>query len=397
MHKRQHGFRDGHSCESQLLGFTQDIADTIDRREQIDGIVIDFAKAFDVVPHDILMEKIYGMKIDKRVAEWVGLFLNKRTQRVKVGESLSEEISVTSGIPQGSVLGPLLFLVYINDLPDKIHSEIRLFADDCFVYKKIDSVEDCENLQIDLNEISRWVDANGMKLNSDKSKMMRFTNKKCKILYDYTLDNEVIETSSNCKYLGVTVDSHLKWNEHVSLMVGKAFRKLHLVMRVLRGCTNTVKEKGYLTFVRPSVEYCSSVWGSSNKGSMLKVDMVQRKAARYVCNDFRRTSSVSEMLNNLKWCKLEDRRKKNRLNIMYKIYKGEPAWEDLWRRLDAADYVGGRHDHTCKVRIGHSNTSVGKRSFLNTVKREWNMLPKSTLDPFPSSGKLFKGRLEENK
>jgi hypothetical protein len=136
LYECQHGFRPGYSCESQVITVCQDIADSMDNGDRIDAIVIDFSKAFDLVPHDRLLMKITISGVDSRIFEWLREFLRGRTQRVKVGEQLSEEVRVTSSVSQGSVLGPLLFLAYVNDVWRNNESTIRLFADDCVIYKK---------------------------------------------------------------------------------------------------------------------------------------------------------------------------------------------------------------------------------------------------------------------
>ena len=137
LYEGQRGFRPGYSCESQVITVFQDIADSLDNGERIDTIIIDFSKAFDLVPHGRLLTKIANSGVDSRVVEWIRKFLLGRTQRVKVGGHLSEEVRVTSGIPQGSVLGPLLFLAHVNDISRNIESTITLFADDCVIYRKI--------------------------------------------------------------------------------------------------------------------------------------------------------------------------------------------------------------------------------------------------------------------
>jgi len=136
LYEGQHGFRPGYSRESQVIAGCQDIADCMDNGDRIDAIVIDFSEAFDLGPHDQLLMKIAKSGVDSRVVAWVREFLLGRTQRVKVGGQLSEEVRVTSGVLQGSVLGPLLFLAYVNDSWGNTEPTIRLFADDCVIYKK---------------------------------------------------------------------------------------------------------------------------------------------------------------------------------------------------------------------------------------------------------------------
>jgi len=144
LYEGQHGFRPGYSCESQVITVCQDIADSLDNGDKIDAIiqviifVVDFSKAFDLVPHGRLLTKTANSGVDFRVVVWIREFLLSRTQRVRVGGQLSAEVRVTLGVPQGSVLGPLLFLAYVNVIWRNMESTIRLFADDCLIYRKND-------------------------------------------------------------------------------------------------------------------------------------------------------------------------------------------------------------------------------------------------------------------
>jgi hypothetical protein len=147
----QHGFRPGYSCESQVITVSQDIADALDNGDTIDDIIVDFSKAFDLVPHGRLLTKIGKLGVDSRVVVWIREFLLGLTQIVRVGGKLSEEVRVTSGVPQCSILYPLLFLAYINGIWRNIESTIRLFANDCVIYRKITNKEDMEMLQKDVD------------------------------------------------------------------------------------------------------------------------------------------------------------------------------------------------------------------------------------------------------
>ena len=162
----QHGFRERHSCESQLLTTLQDLLSLHDRGVQVDLVVLDFAKAFDTVPHELGKLKYYG--IDSNINQWVRTFLTNRSQEVMVDGSRSDRAAVASGVPQGTVLGPLLFLLHINDLPREILSSVRLFADDCLLYRAISSREGAEILQHDLNSLYAWGQCWGMFFNVKK-------------------------------------------------------------------------------------------------------------------------------------------------------------------------------------------------------------------------------------
>ena len=169
----QHGFRKSRSCESQLILIIQDLAKGIDDNTQIDAVLLDFSKAFHKVPHKRLASKLHHYGIRGRTLSWIESFLANRTQRVAVEGVMSDSAPVTSGVPQGTVLGPLLFLVYINDLPAQVKSEARLFADDCLLYRKICSPDDRAALQRDLDSLQRW----------ERDWLMAFNPDKCEVFF----------------------------------------------------------------------------------------------------------------------------------------------------------------------------------------------------------------------
>jgi hypothetical protein len=225
LYEGQHGFRPGYSCESQVIMVCQDIADYLDNREMIDTIIIDFSKAFDLVLHGWLLTKIANSGVDSRVVVWIREFLLGRMQRVRVGGHLSEEVRVTSGVLQGSVLGPLLFLAYVNDISRNIESTISLFADDCLIYRKITNKGDIEMLQKDLDRLGEWAVENVMKINPSKSKAVCFTRAQVKDPLDYLLTNTLILEASSCKYLGIILRSDLSWADQVNYMVKRSGRQ----------------------------------------------------------------------------------------------------------------------------------------------------------------------------
>jgi len=169
LYECQHGFRPGYSCESQVITVCQDIADSLDNGDKTDAVIVDFSKGFDLVPHGRLLTKIANSGVDSRVMVWIREFLLGHTQRVRVGGKLSEEVRVTLGVPQGSVLGPLLFLAYVNDIWRNMESTIRLFADDCVIYRKIINNAHIENFQKNLDRLVEWAVENAMKINPSKS------------------------------------------------------------------------------------------------------------------------------------------------------------------------------------------------------------------------------------
>ena len=200
LYEDQHVFRPGYSYESKVIAVCQDIADSLDNGDKIDAIIVDFSKAFDLVPHGRLLTKIANSDVDSRVMVWIREFLLDSTQRVRVGGQLSAEVRITSGVPQGSVLGLLLFLAYVNDIWRNMESTTILFADDCVIYRKIINNADMEKLQKFLDRLEEWAVENAMKINPRKSKAIRFTRARVKDPVNYSLMGTLIPEARSCKY-----------------------------------------------------------------------------------------------------------------------------------------------------------------------------------------------------
>ena len=193
----QHGFRSGQSCETQLITTTNDIMKAYDKKEQTDLVILDFSKAFDTVPHRKLLHKLDHYGINGKVNTWIKGFLMERQQQVIVEGEFSDSCSVDSGVPQGTVLGPLLFLCHINDLPSWVKSTVRLFADDCLLYRTIKTIQDQIQLQKDLESLEKWASLWGMRFNASKCYIMSINRTKIPLTYTYTLDNHILEKVNN--------------------------------------------------------------------------------------------------------------------------------------------------------------------------------------------------------
>ena len=224
---------------------------------QIDIAVLDFSKAFDTVPHDGLLSKLKHYGIDDKICTWISNFLK---QRVVVDGIQSDLVTVDSGVPQGTVLGPILFLRHINDLPSVISSKVRLFADDCLVYREIKSRQDQNDLQKDLNLLESWGSKWGMRFNAAKCNIMRVSREQTPIPYQYELSGQVLEEVKDAKYLGVTVSDDLEWTKHIDVIISKANSKLSFLRRNLKGCPEKLREIAYFSLVRSFLEYSATVW-----------------------------------------------------------------------------------------------------------------------------------------
>lgn len=370
---QQHGFRAKHSCETQLIQTMHDLTFSLNNSEQTDIIIMDFSKAFDTVPHNRLLLKLKQYGVDGSVNRWISCFLKNRKQRVVIGGEMSKWASVDSGVPQGTVLGPLLFNTYINDLPDHLHSTVRLFADDCVLYRNIRSTHDSDLLQSDLNSIASWTSTWQMKFNVEKCYVLRIPASRSPVVTNYSLDNTVLKDTASHTYLGVDIQQDLKWNNHVSRITLAANKTLGFARRNLNACTKEIKSEVYKTLIRPSLEYCSAVWDPHTKELTQKLDKVQRRAARMVHNNYNWDHSASALVKNLEWTDLATRREINRLNIFHKAIGGhlaipvhsylQPA-QRRTRRSNANSYIEHRTRRDCY-----------KFSFIPRTTRDWNNLP----------------------
>ena len=229
----QHGFRSQRSFETQLVQFFHDMVSILDRalnrgHRQTDVIIMDFAKVFDKVPHRRLLYKLHYYGIRGSTHQWIASWLSERFQKVVLDGQASDQVPVLSGVSQGSVLGPVLFLIFINDLPDSIRSSIRLFADDCVLYRNIKTLTDCQILQDDLNSLGQWETDWQMKLNVAKCHSMGVTRHlpSNQIHFNYSLHQQTLEQVESAKYLGITITDNLEWGQHVSEMSSKATKTL---------------------------------------------------------------------------------------------------------------------------------------------------------------------------
>ena len=239
----QHGFfQHGLSCETQLITVIHEWSSVLNTHGQVDVVFLDFAKAFDSVTHKRLLLKAHYYGIRNKSNTWLRSFLTGRSQRVVVNGSNSTWSPVLSGVPQGTVLGPILFLMFINDLPHNIASGIKLFADDCVFYRPINSTEDHLALQRDLDQLDTWASTWQMKFAPTKCFVMSVTLKKSRFKFSYSLCNVQLDGACYQKYLGVYITCTLSWQMQCVEAKKKAMRVLGILQRNLSSCDRSVKE-----------------------------------------------------------------------------------------------------------------------------------------------------------
>ena len=377
---KQHGFRTGMSCETQLIEALNDWTSILNKgQSQVDVIVLDFSKAFDMVPHERLLLKLERYGITGNTQRWIRGFLTTRSHEVVVSGTSSKIHPVTSGVPQGTVLGPLLFLLYINDIETSLSSTIRLFADDSAIYREIRDDNDTTILQNDLSKLQQWADLWQMSFNIKKCKVLKITRRtKHKNCYKYTMSSPsdgsqiVLDETPSEKYLGVMLDNKLSFNEHITLITNKATKLLNLCRRNLHMCSPNIKESAYKAIVRPHLEYASAAWNPFTQHNINRIEGVQRRAARFILGNYTYGPDAhlsEEMENTLKWHSLQHRRAIRDLQLFFKIKN---------------ELVNIPFPHTVTLSTRNPNkfitiqalhSEVYKYQFFPRTIRLWNSLP----------------------
>jgi hypothetical protein len=274
-----------------------------------------------------------------------------------------------------------MFLLYINDIAKNLDSstQIRLFADDCLLYRSITSEHDTDVLQKDLKSLFDWSSKWQMSFNTRKCKTMRVTTKKNPIIHTYSIGNENLEIVSHHPYLGVELSSKLKWTDHINNIVAKANRSLWFIRRNFWRCPKSVKQQLYFSLVRPHLEFACAVWDPHTSSDIQRLEAIQRRAARFVSKDYRRSEgTVTNILQQLQWPSLEQRRKQIRLTTMYKIQQGLIAISipHYLQRQTAQT----RQYHPQRFRIMRTYSNVYKYSYFPRTVTDWNSLSPSSYD-----------------
>jgi len=392
-----HGFRAGFSCETQLITTFHDIAKQCDKGAQVDVAILDFSKAFDTVPHSKLLGKLHNYGITGNIHLWLNSFLTTRSMRVVVEGETSRELPVVSGVPQGTVLGPVLFLCHINDLPDCVRSQVRLFADDCLLYRTIRTWRDHITLQEDLERLEEWATRWGMRFNAGKCYILSVNSKTS---HFYSVNKQFLKQVPTTPYLGVMLSENLKWSPHIAKTVGKASSTLGFLRRNLRSCPTACRRTAYISLIRSQLEYASIVWDPYLRTDIDKLERVQRRAVRFICNDYksRDPGSVSRMLQTQELPLLHQRRKSNRLTFLYRVVGGlvpavpkdqfvTPARSDkrriCARRFDnyEAQNLVTRHarNNSRGLVLEPAKSKALEHSFFVRTVVEWNQLAEQTV------------------
>jgi hypothetical protein len=332
----------------------------------VHAIILDWKKAFDRVPHERLIFKLQNAGVTGCALAWIADFLRDRTQRVVFRGSRSSRVLVESGVVQGSCLGPLLFNIFMADLPASLSSDIVQYADDSTVFRLIASPADLVALQDDLVTLSAWCVNNGMELNLTKCKAMDITLA-APLLHPYTIGDVVLPYSKTEKVLGVTVSSDLKWNAHVDAMRAKAARSLGFVSRMMRGCSSRVRRTAYLALVRPLLLYGTPAWHPTTQENLLKLERLHRKGLRFVYGAELPAPLASKILP------LEAHLQLNDMSYVCGALSGKIR-SDILSEVVMGRVIRGQGDER-RLIPPHARTTARQCGFVYRAITAWNQLP----------------------
>ncbi len=390
---RQYGFLQGRSISLQLLEVMDKWTDALDAGLSIDTIYMDYQKAFDTVPHKRLISKLKSYGFNQQITNWVKSFLTSRIQQVVVNGKKSWWMNVTSGIPQGSVLGPVLFVLFINDLPETVSSEVFLFADDTKIFKVIKGNEDQKRLREDLNALNEWSEKWLLKFHPGKCKHMH-VGKSVPDSVTYSLNSTNLQSITQEKDIGVIIDADLEFESHISEKVKKASQMFALLRRSFNFLNDELFLPLYKSLVRVHLDFASSVWAPYKIKHVEQLESVQRRITRQLPG--MKDLSYPERLRRLKLPTLSYRRLRGDLIEVYKITNGLYEKEctsclKLWSDVTTTD--GQLRGHTKKLFLQRSRLNIRENSFGVRVVPVWNKLSEDIVSA--PDVDTFKNKLDE--
>ena len=387
----QHGFVPKRSCVTNLLDIMDKWTETLDIGTPVDAVYLDFAKAFDSVPHNRLIKKVESYGITGKVRQWIAEWITDRKQRVTVQGSHSGWSKVTSGVPQGSVLGPILFVIYINDLPEGIRSWCSMYADDTKLSTPADTEERRNRLQDDLDRAVQWADRWQLKFHTGKCKVIHLGSKNIQQKYTMKTHNSeervTLEATTKERDLGVEVDNELKFSKHIESQVTKANRILGQIRRTFEFLDKETMRQLFTSLVRPHLEYANAVWSPRLQKDKNLIEGVQRRATKIIPG--LKDLKYEERLEKIKLPSMKYRRERGDMIEVYKythgLYSTPPPFT-----VDTNKTRG----HSLKIKKQQPTTNPRQAFFSIRIENNWNSLPDHIVNAKTING--FKNGLDRH-
>ena len=370
----QHGFTSGKSCLSNLLEFFEVVTKILDKGEAVDLVYLDFAKAFDKVPHHRLFKKLEAHGLGGNVLNWIREWLNNRRQKVCIEGEASDWVEVTSGVPQGSVLGPVLFLIYINDIDANLVSTIGKFADDTKMGKSVSSAEGVQKLREDLVKLENWASDWQMSFNTDKCSIIHLGNDNLK--HKYSLCGSELRESTKERDLGIMVDNSMKFSEQCNTAIKNANSTLGLIRRAIKCKSQPIITKLYKALVRPKLEYCVQAWRPHLKKHIDNIEKVQHRATKMI--EGYKNLKYEDRLTKTDLTTLEERRTRGDLIEVFKMIKGLNKTD--YKKFFTIEHNSRTRGHRFKIIKNRSRLDIRKYFFSQRIVNEWNDLPEVVIE-----------------
>ena len=375
----QHGFRTGRSCLSQLLTHYDRIVEILESGSNVDTIYLDFAKAFDKVDHGILLKKLSILGIRGKLLQWIESFLSSRTQMVLVNGFLSDPAPVLSGVPQGSVLGPLLFLILMGDIDENIaYSFLSSFADDTRLLREVKGVRDASSLQTDLEAVYQWAEDNNALFNNKKFEALRYgIDEVIKLSTSYTApDGSLIAEKDHLRDLGVTMSADGTFKQHINNMCESAKNMCSWILRTFKSRSPDLMLTLWRSLVLPILDYCSQLWSPSKVGDIQQIEEVQKVFTRKIQSANRK--DYWDRLQTYHLYSLERRRERYRILYVWKILEG--LVPNLGGQSEISSKTSLRYGRLCRLpRLNNTASSKHQRlregSFCVNAPRLFNSMP----------------------
>lgn len=373
---QQHGFVKRRSTVTNLLIYTTHLFECLDKNKQVDSVYTDFRKAFDRVDHKLLLDKLAYNGIKGSLWRWFKSYITNRTQKVVLNGYESNFVPISSGVPQGSILGPLLFILFINDVSKCFRfCDILLYADDLKIFHTVENSDDHDKFQSDLDRFTEYCAINKLSLSVSKCKTITFTKKKRFSHYTYLLDGIPLEKVESIRDLGVTLDDKLHLNLHIDNIINKAYKMYGLVMRASsefkRPCTLLYL---YKALVRSQLEYAVPIWNPFYNNYIKALEIVQKKFLRnvqYKC--FRSRLPYSHLLEKFKLLKLVHRRTLLEMTTLYDLCNNKYDCIPLINRLCYKIPARVHSRNPCRLfSTFRCRTNSGKRSPLHRMVNAYN-------------------------
>ena len=398
----QHGFRAGRSCLSQLLDHFEKVIDIISSGNNADVIYLDFSKAFDKVDFTILLHKMAKLGIGGKLLQWIKEFLTHREQCVCVSGFLSDFVKVLSGIPQGSVLGPILFLIMMIDIDVNVkHATVKSFADDTRAMHSIHEQNDMVDLQHDVESIYNWADANNLKFNDTKFELVQYgACSDLKTSYQYeTSEHSAIQPSECVKDLGVLMSNDCTFTKHINAVIEDAKSRASWALRTFSSRNPTAMLTLWKSLILPKLEYCSQLWCPVKKGTILQLEEVQRSFVRKIRFENSFNMDYWQRLQFLNMYSLERRRERYRILYVWKIIEG--LVPNISNSINSGIQIkhNARVGRTCIIPNVSSRINNGVRKLYDGLLSQhgsklYNCLPKHLRDISGCSVNSFKNKLD---